>query len=62
MVFDDLFADGQAEAGAFGLVGERVADLFEFFEDLGLIAGRDADAGVFDADNEFAAMRHERSR
>ena len=53
VVFHDLLADGQAEAGAFGLVGERVAYLLEFLEDLGLIGGGDADAGVLDADDQF---------
>ncbi len=55
VVFDDLPADGKAEAGAFGLVSERVANLFELLEDLGLICWGDADAGVGDAQDEFAA-------
>jgi hypothetical protein len=34
VVFDNLFADGQAQACAFGLVGQRVAHLLELLEDL----------------------------
>ena len=37
-VFDDLFADGQTEACAFGLVGEGVADLLEALEDFGPVS------------------------
>ena len=33
VVLDDLFADGKAEAGAFGLVREGIADLPELLED-----------------------------
>lgn len=56
VVFDDLFADGESEAGALGLVSEGVADLLEFFEYLGLIGGSNADAGVFDADDEVVGF------
>ena len=34
MVLDDFFANRQAEARTLGLVGERIAHLFEFFEHL----------------------------
>ena len=56
MILDNLLADGQAEAGALGLVGEGIADLLEFLEDLGLVGRCDADAGVRDADDQFAAL------
>ena len=62
VVFDDLLADGQAEAGAFGFVGERVADLLEFLEDFRLIGRRDADAGVGDADHQIAVCAARRNR
>ena len=39
VIFDNLLADRQAQPGSFGLVGERVSNLFEFLEDLRLIAG-----------------------
>ena len=57
VVFDNLLADGQPEAGAFGLVGQRVAYLLELLEDLGLIGRRNADAGIRNADNQFAFMQ-----
>ena len=56
VVFDDLLADGQAEAGALGLVSERVADLLEALEDFGLVGRCDADTGVTDADDQIAAL------
>ena len=37
VVLDDFLADGQAQAGAFGFVGEGVAHLLELLEDFGLI-------------------------
>ena len=46
VVLDDLAADRQAQPGALGLVGERVADLLEALEHLGLVVGGDAHAGV----------------
>ena len=49
MVLDNLFADRQAESCAFGLVGQGIAHLLEFFEDFGLIGSGNADARVDDA-------------
>ena len=54
-MLDDLPADRQAEAGALRLVGQRIADLLEAFEDLGLIGRRNAETGIDDADDEIAA-------
>ena len=51
VIFDDFLADRQAQACAFGLVGEGVADLFELLKDFWLIGGCDANAGVRDADD-----------
>ena len=56
MIFDNLLADWQAEAGSLRLVGKRVAYLFELLEDLGLIGGGDANAGVLYADHKLVAL------
>ena len=50
VVLDDVTTDRQTEAGATRRVGQRVAGLAERLEDPGLILGRDAHAGVDDAD------------
>src|SRR6185312_6374065 len=50
----DLATDGQAEAGAGGFVGERVAVLVELVEDALLVAGGQADAAVGDIDEQLA--------
>ena len=62
VVLDDLAADGQAEARALRLVGERVADLLEALEHLRLVRRRDAHAGVDDADDDLAAAPRRRGR
>ncbi len=41
-MFDDVFADGQPQAGAFGFIGQRVAHLHELFKDFFVIGGRNA--------------------
>jgi hypothetical protein len=56
VVFHNLFADRQAQARAFGLVGQRVAHLLELLEDLLLIAGAMPIPESVDADNEIIAI------
>ena len=53
---------GRPRPVPFGLVGEGVAHLLELLEDLGLIGGRNADAGVSDADDEVVAAADGRHR
>ena len=53
VIFDNLLANGQAQAGAFRLVGQRIAHLLELLKDLRLIGGSNADAGVSDAQQPF---------
>jgi hypothetical protein len=48
VMLDDLFADGQTEAGTFGFAGLVVFDLLEAFEDFVELVGGDARAGVGD--------------
>ena len=55
-MLDDFPADGQAESGALGLVGQGVADLLEALENLRLIAGGNADARVDDADDDLGTL------
>src|SRR6185503_12441116 len=50
MHFDQVAADGQSETRAARLARGGAVDLAELFEDLVQVAGRDADAGVFDGD------------
>ncbi len=58
VVLDDLAADGQAEAGTAGCVGERVAGcLTKRFEHPGLVLGCDADSRVGNGDLDRAADR-----
>ena len=62
VMLDDLPANRQPEAGAFRLVGQRVAHLLEALEHLRLIGGRDAHAGVDDADDDISVSAHARGR
>src|SRR6185369_3096389 len=48
MQLDELLADGQAEPGAVGLLGERIVQTLERLEQALEVAGRDADTGVGD--------------
>jgi len=48
--FDELFGDGQSEAGAGGAADGAGVDLAEGFEQAGEIGGGDADAGVGDGE------------
>ncbi len=46
----ELFADGQAQPGAFAAAGDGAVELAELFEDLLLFGRADARAGIGDAD------------
>ena len=41
VIFDDLLANGEAKSGALRFVRKGIANLLEFFEDFGLVDGRD---------------------
>ncbi len=51
---DEAFADGEAQAGAFGAVAFGVSELEELVEDVFEVFGCDADAGVGDDELEGA--------
>ena len=46
MHFNQLFGDGEAEAGAFVIAGVGGGDLFERFGDAADFVGGDADSGI----------------
>ena len=50
MQLDELLADGEPEAGAVGLLGERVVEPLERLEQALEVDRRDPDAGVGDRD------------
>ncbi len=50
---EHIATEAEAQAGAFGLVGERIANLMKFFKDALVIFGRDADASIRDARMDF---------
>src|SRR5271155_1621472 len=54
VVFDNLLANGQAQACALWFISKRVAHLLEALENLRLIGGRNADARVDNADHQLA--------
>ena len=52
----EFSADGEAQAGASVLAGVRAVELIEGLEDAFLIVGRDAGAGVDDADPDAVVL------
>src|SRR5277367_2731357 len=52
--FDDVFGDGEAEAGTAGFAGAGGVHTIEAFEDAFGIGEGDADAGIGDGDDGFA--------
>src|SRR5216684_7069665 len=56
MNFDEMFGDGQAQAGAADFAGTSNVNAVEALEDAGLIRPRDADASVGDREGHFGAV------
>src|SRR5277367_4928277 len=52
--FDDVFGDGEAEAGTAGFAGAGGVHAIEAFEDAFGIGERDTDAGVGNGDDSLA--------